>query len=115
MSTPQSPGDKQLQGVNLDDVLQRRRLDQALTAKAFAVLLGLSYSTARAWFRLPGFPAIQNVVFWSDFVRWRQLQAGSVVNPTQKAPLSMPASGSATPQTDKLELHGRAAELLSQA
>ena len=114
MSTPQSPRDKQLQGVKLDDVLQRRRLDQALSAKAFAVLLGFSYSTARAWFRLPGFPAIQGVVFWSDFVRWRHLQTG-LVEPGEKPRLAQPTRGSATPQTEALALRGRAAELLSQA
>ena len=42
------PRDKQLVGINLADVLNRRRLDQALNAKEFVVLAGVSYSTARA-------------------------------------------------------------------
>jgi hypothetical protein len=63
--------DKQLRGVRLEDVLAKRRLDQALNAKEFAVLAGISYSTAREWFRLPDFPAIRGFVFWQDFVQWR--------------------------------------------
>jgi hypothetical protein len=63
--------DKQLQGVALETVLEKRRLDQALNAKEFAVSVGVSYSTARSWFHLPGFPVFHGVVFWSDFVQWR--------------------------------------------
>ena len=63
--------DKQLSGILMADVLEKRRLDQALNAKEFAVLVGVSYTTARDWFRLPGFPVFQGVVFWSDFERWR--------------------------------------------
>ena len=50
---------KQLSGLNLQEVLEKRRLDQALNAKDFAVLAGISYSTAREWFRLPGFPVLR--------------------------------------------------------
>ena len=63
--------DKQLRGITLEAVLEKRRLDQALNAKEFAVCAGVSYSTARSWFRLPGFPAFRGVVFWQDFVKWR--------------------------------------------
>jgi hypothetical protein len=66
--------DKQLCGIRLEDVLEKRRLDQALNAKEFAVAAGISYSTAREWFRLPGFPAFRGVVFWADFVQWRAEQ-----------------------------------------
>ena len=66
------PQDKQLRCVTLAGVLERRQLNQALNAKEFAVLVGVSYSTARGWFRLPGFPAIQGFVFWEDFVEWRR-------------------------------------------
>ncbi len=66
--------DKQLQGIRLDDVLEKRRLDQALNAKEFAVLTGVSYSKAREWFHLPDFPVIRGMVFWQDFVRWRTVQ-----------------------------------------
>jgi hypothetical protein len=65
------PDDKQLRGIRLKDVLERRRLDQALNAKEFAVLAGISYSTAREWFHLPGFPVFRGVVFWQDFAQWR--------------------------------------------
>jgi hypothetical protein len=63
--------DKQLQCVSLDAVLEKRRLDQALNAKEFAVCAGVSYSTARSWFHLPGFPVFHGVIFWHDFVQWR--------------------------------------------
>lgn len=56
--------DKQLHGIRLADVLEKRRLDQALNAKEFAVLAGISYSMARQWFHLPGFPVFRGVVFW---------------------------------------------------
>lgn len=68
--------DKQLRGIRLKDVLEKRRLDQALNAKEFAVLAGISYSTAREWFHLPGFPVFRGVIFWQDFVRWRTEQNG---------------------------------------
>ena len=68
--------DKQLQGISLESVLEKRRLDQALNAKEFAVCAGVSYSTARCWFHLPGFPAFYGVVFWQDFVQWRAGQNG---------------------------------------
>lgn len=63
--------DKQLQGIALNAVLEKRRLDQALNAKEFAVCAGVSYSMARSWFHLPGFPVFHGVVFWQDFVQWR--------------------------------------------
>jgi hypothetical protein len=68
--------DKQLQGITLEAVLEKRRLDQALNAKEFAVCAGVSYSTARSWFRLDGFPAFRGVIFWQDFVQWRAGQNG---------------------------------------
>jgi hypothetical protein len=63
--------DKQLQGITLESVLEKRRLDQALNAKEFAVCAGVSYSTARSWFHLAGFPVFHGVIFWQDFVQWR--------------------------------------------
>ena len=68
--------DKQLRAIRLKDVLTKRRLEQALNAKEFAVLAGISYSTAREWFRLPGFPTFRGVVFWPDFTQWRTQQNG---------------------------------------
>jgi len=70
------PRDKQLSDVRLEEVLEKRRLDQALNAKEFAVLAGISYSTSREWFRAPGFPVLRGVVFWGDFVEWRRGQTG---------------------------------------
>src|SRR5260370_6655762 len=68
--------DKQLQAITLESVLNKRRLDQALNAKEFAVCAGVSYSTARSWFHLPGFPVFRGVIFWQDFVQWRADQNG---------------------------------------
>ena len=70
------PRDIQLQNVTLKTVLKKRRLDQALNVKEFAVLAGFSYSAARAWFRMAGFPVLRGVVFWVDFVEWRRGQVG---------------------------------------
>jgi len=73
MNRPQA-GDAQLAGITQQAVLRKSRWDQALNAKEFAMLAGLSYTTARAWFRLAGFPVVQRRVFWSDFVKWRRGQ-----------------------------------------
>ena len=75
-SLPTQSLDKQLQGVALAAVLEKRRLDQALNVKEFSVCAGVSYSMARGWFHLPGFPSFRGVVFWQDFVRWRTSQNG---------------------------------------
>jgi hypothetical protein len=56
--------------------MEKRRLDQALNAKEFAVCAGVSYSTARSWFHLTGFPVFRGVIFWQDFVQWRTGQNG---------------------------------------
>jgi hypothetical protein len=76
--------DKQLQGITLETVLEKRRLDQALNAKEFAVCAGISYSMAREWFRTPGFPAFRGFVFWQDFVEWRSGQNVCVKQPRPK-------------------------------
>jgi hypothetical protein len=68
--------DRQLQGITLNSVMEKRRLDQALNAKEFAVCAGVSYSTARHWFHLPGFPVFHGVIFWQDFVQWRGAHNG---------------------------------------
>src|SRR6202161_2479967 len=73
--------DKQLQGITLEAVMEKRRLDQALNAKEFAVCAGVSYSTARSWFHLVGFPAFHGVIFWQDFVQWRTAQNGFASQP----------------------------------
>jgi hypothetical protein len=97
--------DKQLRGIRLADVLEKRRLDQALNAKEFAVLAGISYSTAREWFHVPGFPVFRGVVFWQDFVQWRAKQNGF------KAPAqSQSDSGAAA-----ASLPPRAAQILQAA
>ena len=55
--------------LRLGQVMEKRRLNQALNTKAFAVLAGHSYSAARAWFRQPGLPVFPGNVFWQDFVQ----------------------------------------------
>jgi hypothetical protein len=106
--------DKQLSHLRLEDVVEKRRLDQALNAKEFAILVGISYSAARGWFRMPGFPVIRGVVFWQDFVQWRNAQSQ----------LGLPAEEQARPAaiscpqgapTHRLGLSPRALELLARA
>ena len=100
------PQDKQLRSIKLKDVLEKRRLDQALNAKEFAVAAGISYSTAREWFRLPGFPVFRGVIFWQDFVTWRTDQNGfhSEKLPHRNGDTTTPSS-----------LPPRAAQILQQA
>lgn len=84
-----------------------------LNAKEFAVLAGLSYTTARAWFRLAGFPVVQRRVFWSDFVEWvrSQLEPNkSGMNSRPERPngprpglnLDLPPQGGANPRRGRL-------------
>ena len=99
--------DKQLEGITLESVMEKRRLDQALNAKEFAVCSGVSYSTARSWFHLPGFPVFHGVVFWQDFVQWRTHHT------------DLPSQPDGLPQSDVVQgTHGlppRAASILLEA
>jgi len=99
--------DKQLQGIALESVMEKRRLDQAMNAKEFAVCAGVSYSTARDWFHLPGFPAFRGVIFWQDFVQWRTNQNG-LSSQSEKIPQN---NGVKTPSN----LPSRAAQILLDA
>jgi hypothetical protein len=105
------PQDKQLADVRLEEVLEKRRLDQALNAKEFAVLAGISYSTSREWFRAPGFPVVRGVVFWGDFVEWRRGQTGlsqkGPDQPSQTRPVQAPL--------ETLGLPSKAARILCEA
>jgi hypothetical protein len=99
--------DKQLQGISLESVLEKRRLDQALNAKEFAVCAGVSYSMARSWFHLPGFPVFHGVIFWRDFIQWRAHHNG-LVEPPETPPqrnVGQPTTG----------LPPRAAQILLEA
>ena len=60
--------------MTLERVREKGRLGQALNAKEFAVLAGISYTAAREWFRLPSFPVFRGLVFWQDFTDWRRAQ-----------------------------------------
>ena len=102
--------DVQLEGVSLDGVMEKRRLDQALNAKEFAVAAGISYSTAREWFKSPGFPALRGVVFWTDFVEWRRGEIG-FHQPAAIAPIKSPETS--TPQKPQ-GLPPKAARILAE-
>ena len=104
---PVQKGDKQLRCITLESVLEKRRLDQALNAKEFAVCAGLSYSTARGWFRLPGFPCFRGVIFWQDFVHWRTRQNGSAARAEVPGNVSEVANAHGLP--------ARAAQILLEA
>ncbi len=80
--------DKQLRTLELKEAMERRRLDQALNMKQFALAAGISYSAAQYWFRQQGFPTCCRVVFWSDFVEWRRCRAGltDLKNPPRPEP-----------------------------
>ena len=110
MKRPQ-PGDAQLAGITQQAVLRKRRLDQALNAKEFAVLAGLSYTTARAWFRLAGFPVVQRRVFWSDFVEWRRSQ----FEPNTPGAKSRTERPNGPRRSLNLDLPPKAARILAEA
>ena len=103
--------DKQLSDVRLEDVLEKRRLDQALNAKEFAVLAGISYSTSREWFRAPGFPVVRGVVFWGDFVEWRRGQNGLSQKPENQPTPPRPTE----PPLKTTGLPPRAMRILAEA
>lgn len=105
--------DKQLRSVKLSTVLRRRRLDQALNAKEFAVLAGVSYSTARTWFRQPGFPEICGVVFWTDFELWRRIRNGLPTGIAAIEPKTAAVKNTA-PEWDG-RFTGRAVQILAEA
>lgn len=108
------PQDQQLIGISLEAVVQKRTLDQALNAKEFAVLAGISYSAARTWFRRPGFPVVDGVVFWQDFVQWRKHQTGLDGGQSEQARIShIPATAATV--TPKMPLPERAARILREA
>ncbi|HEY4951880.1 MAG TPA: hypothetical protein VII71_00670 [Verrucomicrobiae bacterium] len=69
--------DKQLRRIKLADVLEKRRLDQALNIKEFAVLAGISYSVAREWFQIKGFPRVQGSCFGRISLSSVTFKAGS--------------------------------------
>jgi hypothetical protein len=102
------PDDKQLRGIRLKDVLEKRRLDQALNAKEFAVLAGTSYSTARTRLHLSGFPVFRGVIFWQDFVQWRTAQPG-----LENAGKELPSGNTKT--APAASLPPRAAKILQAA
>jgi len=101
--------DKQLRDIRLADVLEKRGLDQALNVKEFAVCAGVSYSTARGWFHLAGFPAFRGVVFWQDFVQWRRNQNGYAGQP-ERVPQCDVVQSAAAPS-----LPERAAKILLES
>ena len=75
--------DRQLRR-SLEAARMKRRLDQALNTKHFAVLTGWSYSKARHLFKVEGFPAIEGTVFWSDFLRWRRARLNRTPSQTER-------------------------------
>jgi hypothetical protein len=103
--------DKQLAGIKLKSVLEKRRLGQALNAKEFAVLTGISYSTSREWFHIQNFPAFNGVIFWEDFVLWRQQRTGIAHAPELREPERTKPSL----KNCELNLPAKARNLLSQA
>lgn len=108
--TQQQRQDKQLQGIALESVLEKRRLDQALNAKEFAVCAGVSYSTARSWFHLSGFPAFRGVIFWQDFVLWRTNQNGLGRQPESlpyRNGVQAPAVSSLPPRAARILIEAR--------
>jgi hypothetical protein len=94
--------------------LEKRRLDQALNAKEFAVCAGVSYSTARSWFHLPGFPAFRGVIFWQDFVQWRTGQTGRPAEPLPAHTYVNRLRRAGVPREAAMRLVNHSSELIHQ-
>jgi hypothetical protein len=103
--------DKQLSGIKLKVVLQKKRLGQALNAKEFAVLAGIAYSNSRVWFHIHDFPTFNGVVFWEDFVLWRQRRTGV----SSLSNLDKPEKNKSSLEDYHLNLPPKARKILSQA
>jgi hypothetical protein len=91
----------------------KKCLDQALNVKEFAVAAAISYSSAREWFRFPGFPALNGFVFWSDFVSWRRTQTG--VGGSKTLPPPPQPNGNASVTKTTLKFPARASRVLLEA
>ena len=104
--------DKQLRGIKMGDVLEKRRLGQALNMKEFAVLAGVSYSIAREWFQMKGFPRLEGVVFWQDFVEWRNNRYGGTALLSTPHPHADPTVANATQRFSASGMPPRAAKIL---
>jgi len=85
-----------------------------LNAKEFAVAAGISYTSAREWFRQPGFPAINGFVFWGDFVHWRRVQTGIVESKSTPPQASKP-NASESPSKAEAKFPARASRVLIEA
>jgi hypothetical protein len=106
--------DKQLRGIKLQAVRMKRDADQALNIKEFAVLAGVSYSVAREWFHLPGFPALLGKVFWSDFMLWRRSQSRPKSLPSVNTSENGEAEYKLTPHKASPQWPARAASILAE-
>lgn len=90
----------------------------ALNMKEFARANGISYSTARAWFRIDGFPAFEGYIFLEDFQMWRRKKLGLGIG--EPAPGPAPAVGAKSapePQSPVRRTRlwtGRAAQILHE-
>ena len=71
----------------LAQVERRIATGMALDAKDLALKTGVSYPTALAWVKEPGFPLMPGgrKFFWLDFEAWRRRRTG-VEPPEQSAP-----------------------------
>lgn len=105
--------DKQFRGIKYADVLEKSRRDQALNIKEFAVLAGISYSVAREWFQLRGFPRVQGFVFWQDFIEWRKVQNRGQASPNDASQVASTRLPDA--ESSAIQWPPRAAQILSDA
>jgi hypothetical protein len=105
--------DKRLLNIDLAQVIEKRRVDQALNTKEFAALAGIFYSAARAWCRQPGFPAFSGVVFWQDFVQWHNAKTG-LKNVSDVSSRSPECHGPVVTKSAMI-FTGKAAQLLAEA
>ena len=64
--------DRQLMGASFQAADQKRRRDQPSNAEDCEAVSAICCTAARELFKLPGFPLVKGMVYWSDYVIWRQ-------------------------------------------
>jgi hypothetical protein len=78
--------------------------------------LPVSYSKARQWFHLQGFPVFDGFIFWDDFVLWRHKKFGLKNSPAASTSVTPVETSQPVPTPYKPHSRwtGRAARILAE-
>lgn len=84
--------EKQLQGLDRLEIVQKAKGGMALSLKELAVFCGFSYAVVRGWAK-EGLPVINGGTFIDDFVIWRRRKTGLESAPEVASRRPVRASG----------------------